>query len=178
MKTTYKLGFLLLFSVLLVSIHAGDKNEKVRQKIEEANKKMTQDMLNGNYEASLENYADDAISMPMFSDMNRGKTQIEEHFKKESEMGKVTDVKFETMEVFGEEDLFVEIGTYNITFEMKNMDEPINDVGKYVTVWKMMPDGSLKIQADIWNTDINYMEQQMAGETKDNEMTGGKEDEE
>lgn len=175
MKSTLKWGFLMLFSILLVSVYGGDNKEKIRKKIEEANKKMSKDMLSGDYQANLNLYAEDAINMPMFSDMNRGRAQIEEHFKKETEMGKVTDIKFETMEVFGEEDYFVEIGTYNITLDLNNMDEPMNDVGKYVTIWKEMPDGSLKIQADIWNTDINYMEQQMAGESKDDdEMTGGK----
>lgn len=175
MKSTSKFVFLFLFSAFVVSsIYAGGDKDKARKKIEEANKKMAEDMVNGNYQACLDLYTEDAINMPSFSEMNRGRAEIEEQYNKDKDMGKVTEADFETVEVYGEGDLFVEIGKYNMTIDLANMEEPFTDKGKYVTVWKQMPDGSMKIQADIWNTDTNYMEQQMAGESKTDEMTGGK----
>lgn len=171
----YKIALLFLFSAFLFTgLYAGDK-EEVKRKIKEANQKMLEDMKSGNYQACLDMYTEDAINMPSYAKMNRGKDAIKEHFDKEKEMGaKILDAKFETVEVFGENDMFVEIGTYDFTMEIPNMDEPMNDVGKYITVWRQMPDGSLKIQSDIWNTDINYFENQMVDKPADSEITGGK----
>ncbi|MGE5679462.1 MAG: hypothetical protein ACM34K_01145, partial [Bacillota bacterium] len=83
-----------------------------------------------------------------------------------------------TTDVLGQNDMFVEIGTYKMTMQMKNSSKPVEDEGKYVTVWRMMPDGSLKVVVDAFNTDMSMKEVQNAmnqqGKT-DNEMTGGKE---
>jgi hypothetical protein len=39
--------------------------------------------------------------------------------------------------------------------EIPMMPEPFNDVGKYMTVYEIQEDGSLKIKAETWNTDLN-----------------------
>ncbi len=34
-------------------------------------------------------------------------------------------------------------------------DMPWNDHGKYMTIWEMQDDGSLKVKVETWNTDVN-----------------------
>ncbi|MDZ7740833.1 MAG: hypothetical protein U5Q03_03560 [Bacteroidota bacterium] len=63
----------------------------------------------------------------------------------------------ETLEVFAGGNLIVEIGKYDLTLEMPMMLQPIKDHGKYLTVWEMQKDGSLKIKIETWNTDVNPM---------------------
>jgi ketosteroid isomerase-like protein len=38
---------------------------------------------------------------------------------------------------------------------MPGNDKPMNDAGKYVTIWEKQKDGSLKIKIETWNTDSN-----------------------
>ena len=40
--------------------------------------------------------------------------------------------------------LIHEIGTYKINASMPGMDKPMDDHGKYLTVWEKQKDGSLK----------------------------------
>jgi len=40
---------------------------------------------------------------------------------------------------------------------MPNMDKPMDDYGKYLTVWEKQKDGSLKIKIETWNSDVDPM---------------------
>ena len=51
----------------------------------------------------------------------------------------------------------IEIGTFEISLQMPGMPGPIDDKGKYMTVYIRDADGALKIKAETWNTDINPM---------------------
>lgn len=43
------------------------------------------------------------------------------------------------------------------SLEVPGMSAPIQDTGKYLTVYVRDDDGSLKIKAETWNTDTNPM---------------------
>jgi hypothetical protein len=45
------------------------------------------------------------------------------------------------------------------TLEKKCMPGPMEDHGKYVTVWEKQKGGALKIKVETWNSDINPWEQ-------------------
>lgn len=49
-------------------------------------------------------------------------------------------------------DLGYTMGTYEL--KMQAEGTPINDHGKYVTVWRKQADGSWKVVADIFNSDL------------------------
>ena len=180
MKTMYlKIGLIVLFSMLIIiPVYAQEQNDKaVRDKIEQINKQMAQDMMNGNDQTMLNYYTEDAVSMPNMSKMLQGKDEIKQHYTDmKGNMPNFKNVNFQTVKVIKGGDLYVEIGKYNMNMEIKGMDKPISDEGKYMNIWKMMPDGSLKIVADTWNTNTSY--EQMAGEMNkkenEDEMTGGK----
>jgi hypothetical protein len=40
---------------------------------------------------------------------------------------------------------------------MPGMDKPMDDHGKYLTVWEKQKDGSLKVKIEIWNSDVDQM---------------------
>ena len=50
-------------------------------------------------------------------------------------------------------DLGYTVGTYVLTLHDPK-GEPVTDRGKYVTVWKKQADGSWKVAADIFNSDL------------------------
>ena len=56
-------------------------------------------------------------------------------------------------EAAGSSDLGYSIGTYEMTVNDAK-GKPMTDRGKYVTVWKKQADGSWKVAADIFNSDL------------------------
>lgn len=40
---------------------------------------------------------------------------------------------------------------------MPNMDKPMEDHGKYLTIWEKQKDGSLKMKVETWNSDVDPM---------------------
>lgn len=50
-------------------------------------------------------------------------------------------------------DLGYSVGTYELTVN-DDKGEPVTDIGKYVTVWEKQSDGSWKVAADSFNSDL------------------------
>ncbi|MGE5352623.1 MAG: YybH family protein [Acidobacteriota bacterium] len=178
MKKIYFFVFMLI--LCLPSFLYGQGNiDQVKSKIKQMNEQWANYDKTGNYQAVLDFYADDAIVMPPNAKMLRGKDALKSHLEERiKDVERFINEEFNTQDVMGENNLFVEIGTYKQTIQKKNLSNPVNDEGKYVTVWKMMPDGNLKIMVDISNTDTSRKEVQSAEaneKTKDDEVTGGRE---
>jgi uncharacterized protein (TIGR02246 family) len=57
------------------------------------------------------------------------------------------------VEVSQAEDLGYTVGTYELTMHDAN-GSPVTDRGKYVTVWKKQADGTWKVAADMFNSDL------------------------
>ena len=130
--------------------------KEIQSKIEKMNAEMADAMIKGDYEKSLSYYTDDAISLPNYQPMLIGIDAINMANETMSNSGaKILSFKVSTKKVIIKRDLIVEIGTYNMSMKIPTMDEPLTDIGKYLTVWEKQKDGSLKIKADTWNTDQN-----------------------
>jgi ketosteroid isomerase-like protein len=43
---------------------------------------------------------------------------------------------------------------------MPGMDKPMDDHGKYLTIWEKQKDGSLKVKVETWNSDVQPMNMQ------------------
>jgi ketosteroid isomerase-like protein len=102
--------------------------------------------------------------------MWRGKDAILEGNKKDFESGiKYHSFHARSTDVFGSGDITYEIGTYELTLTVPNMTNEIKDHGKYLNVWQKQSDGSLKLRADTWNSDVNPMSMNQAdAKSKDN----------
>lgn len=156
MKALLTPVLLLLFFVFSSQIFAQEDMSKLKEMLQEMNDKLAKAELAKDYETILSFYADDAVSLPSYSPMMQGKDAIEESINKSKEAGyKFTDFKLTTLEVHTSGDLVYEVGKYNMTMEMKGMNKPFKDEGKYLTIYQKQEDGSLKIKADMWNTDTN-----------------------
>jgi uncharacterized protein (TIGR02246 family) len=145
--------FAVLFSAGTVYAQSGTD---YKAKIEALNREMARNMVAGNPEKSLSLYTEDAISLPSNEPMQNGLAAIK---KANEEMSK-TGVKFNsfeptTLKVIADGNLITEVGTYKISMSMPGMDKPMDDHGKYVTVWEKQKDGSLKIKVETWNSDVS-----------------------
>ncbi len=139
-----------------------------QSKIEEINKEMTKNMIEGNVEKNLSMYTDDAISLPSNQPMQEGIAAIRQASEEMAKTGmKVSSFEPTVKKVIPEGNLITEIGTYKIKLTMPGMDQPVEDHGKYLTIWEKQQDGSLKVKVETWNSDVNPMEQMGKMEKKE-----------
>jgi uncharacterized protein (TIGR02246 family) len=126
--------------------------EKVRKAIEESNLKFGEAARQGDAAALAALYTEDATLLPPNSEMIKGREGIEAVWSAVIQMG-AKGVVFTTVDVYGSGDLAYEVGNYVLTIQPEGQ-EPIEDKGKYVVVWKQIADGSWKMHVDIWNTSL------------------------
>lgn len=152
---------LLCLCMIFVSsfLFAQDDMADVKAQIDEMNEAFEEAMLSNNYEALLSQYTDDAISMPSYEPMINGMDAIKASMMKGKNSGmKMTKFDLTTTDVFESGDLVVEIGKYDLTLKMPQMPEPVDDHGKYLTIYEKQDDGTLKVKVETWNTDMNPWE--------------------
>lgn len=100
-------------------------------------------------------YTDDAMRMPPNMVMIRGKEAIEAYF---AEMFGATAARALTLEPFEfgtSGNLAYVVGRYSYTIEVEGAEQPEHDEGKYVAVSTLTDDGTWKMLAQIWNSDLS-----------------------
>jgi ketosteroid isomerase-like protein len=154
MKNSFLKTVILIVAVAFTASVAAQNTEELKAKIEKINKEMQKEMLSGNMAASLPYYADDAVSLPSYSKMAQGIEAIKKSNEQMTSSGmKFTKFETQTLMLTTCENNILEVGTYTMSFTMEGAPGEMSDAGKYITLWRQEPDGSLKITLDMWNTD-------------------------
>lgn len=158
---------LTLFALLLsVAFLNGQDKAELQKIVQSMNDEMAEMMISGDQETIWGYYSKDVISMPSYQPMMKG---LEACMKSSEQMMasgmEITAFKSTNTDLLLSDNLVVDIGTYEITMNIPMMgDQPWSDNGKYMTIWEMQDDGSLKVVAETWNTDNNpWMEMQEMG---------------
>ena len=161
MKKTILLSAALVTMILWTATTAyAQTNADYKSQIAKINMEMKANMLSGNDNANLKLYTNDAISMPSYEPMHEGIDAIRKANEEMKKSGwKVTAFEPTTYKVSSSGKFVTEVGTYKISMKGPGMEMGMDDVGKYLTVYEVQPDKSLKIKIEIWNTDKNPMEQ-------------------
>jgi hypothetical protein len=132
------------------------KLEEYKVRVGEINKIIKAAMISGKHMSTLEYYCKDAISMPSNEPMQDG---IEEISKAKDRMEKsewrITKYESAPTKVNFSGLLLTEVGRYTISRKRPGMENTLDEVGKYLTVYELQPDESLKIKIEIWNSDSN-----------------------
>lgn len=116
-------------------------------------------------DGAVANYADDADWLPPNAPIVHGKTAIRAGWAKLiGNPGFTIDWQINKVEVARWGDLAYTIYTYQITLDGAN-GKPITDQGKDMAVWKKQSDGTWKMVADTFNSDL-AVKQAKAPETK------------
>lgn len=159
MKKANLVSFSVLLAILfMASTGFSQSAADYKSQIEKINKEMAKYMLEGNSEKNLELYAADAISMPSYEPMLEGIAAIRKSTEAMMKSGmKITSFEPVTVKVLVNGNMITEIGTYKMSMSMPGMEKPMNDHGKYLTIWEKQKDGSLKVKVDTWNTDVDPM---------------------
>ncbi len=125
---------------------------QVRQSIEEANVKFGEAASSGDATALASLYTEDARLLPPNSEMIQGREGVEAFWAGGFQMG-IKEIVLTTVEVMGMGDMVCEIGKAVVTIQPEGQ-EAIEDIGKYVVIWKKTADGTWKLHVDIWNTNL------------------------
>ena len=126
----------------------------VKQQVEAAKNAMYRATMAQDWDAVAPFYAEDAVVLPDRQPMICGGEAYLADLKSEAAAGlKILAMQSEITEVFTAADLIHEVGRYNITLQVPGVPEPINSTGKYVTIWRQDPNGSLQVRLDTWNRD-------------------------
>ncbi len=163
-----KLLLIMLISVASGNIFAQDNMSDMKNKIQQWNDEFSKAMVNNDEEKMLSFYADDAISLPSYAPMIKGKEAMRSA-DNNMEPSKINSFNLTSKEVFGDDKYVFDIGTYKMSVQNKKEDGSMNDMddeGKYLTVYEKQSDGSWKIKADMWNTNMNPWKMM----DKDNDM--------
>jgi len=159
MKRTNLLSVgLLLVIFFTAGTGFSQTSAEYKTKIQALTSEMAKCMVDGNVEKMLAMYAPDAISMPSYQPMQDGIAAIKAATAAMIASGvKYNSFELTTLKVMPNGNMINEIGTYKINASMPGMDKPMDDHGKFLTVWEKQKDGSLKIKIEIWNSDVDPM---------------------
>jgi uncharacterized protein (TIGR02246 family) len=154
MKTkTYFSVFIFILGCISFSCKAPQKEmdmTQVRQAIEEENAKFGEAVRQADGAAIAGLYTEDATLLPPDSDLIKGRGGIEAFWKGGLQMG-IKEAVLTTVDLSGGGDLAYEIGKFALKIQPEGQ-EPIEQKGKYVVVWKKAPDAGWKLHVDIWNS--------------------------
>lgn len=149
------LGVILLLQSTCL-LMGREAKEDLTAIVDDIGNKAEQCFLSGNVDAMLQYYCDDVISMPNGHPMVRGKADL----KLKTEAILAMGMKFQSLEstpvdVHASGDIVYEVGTFRQSIIMPGAEEPLEQIGKYVNIWRRQPDGKLKIAVEIYNSDTD-----------------------
>ncbi len=111
-------------------------------------------MMGGDMDKPLSFYDTDGLEMPPNMEVAKGKDAVKAiQTQMMSSGAKITAVQFTPTEMQAGGNVGYEVGTYTMTIDVPKMGV-VSDKGKYITLWNQKPDGSWKLKAEIWNSDM------------------------
>jgi len=96
-------------------------------------------------------YTDDAELLPPNAPEVKGRDNIQNFWQQAIDI--LSDMNLTTDTVVVEGDAAIETGSYSINVQMPNQS-PTMDKGKYLVVWKYMPDGKWRIFRDMFSSNL------------------------
>ena len=159
MKRTNLISISLFFVIFfMASAGFSQTCAEYKTNIQTLSGELAKCMVDGNVEKMIGMYTEDAITMPSYQPMQDGIAAIRAASVAMAGSGtKYTTFELTTLKVMPNGNMINEIGTYKINATMPGMDKPMDDHGKYLTIWEKQKDGSLKIKIDTWNSDVDPM---------------------
>jgi ketosteroid isomerase-like protein len=156
-KKLFAILFALLFTASLVNAQdTGELKNKLQMMCDEYSKQM----VSGDMAGLWDYYSNDIISLPSYEPMVRGLDAAKASYEKMKASGmKMTKFALTVTDAMQSGDFVVEIGTYKLTMEGGGMDMPWDDYGKYMNLWEVQGDGSMKLKVETWNSDVNPWEE-------------------
>ncbi|MEE9230166.1 MAG: DUF4440 domain-containing protein [Acidobacteriota bacterium] len=141
---------------------AGSLSEEDMAAIKSIGPAVDQAALVGDWGAVVAVMTEDGLWMPPNSPAIQGRATMKAWL--ESLDITMTERKIELLEIDGHGDIAYARGTYAETFTVGGVPEPIENVGKNLSILRKQPDGSWLIAVWIWNSDLPPPEPESATE--------------
>ena len=128
--------------------------DEIKMKIDKTNEILDEASKKYDFETMALYYEDDVIVLPNGEPLLQGKQDFLENEKKAEKAGyKILSIETTSVDLFYCDDYVQEVGKYKITLKVPNVPFDIIDKGKYLVIWKIHSDGSIKIKLETWNND-------------------------
>lgn len=127
---------------------AGTLTDKSRASIQKAKRAWVAAFKAQDWDALVDQYAEDAIALPPDDLAISGRDAIREYFNDDAQ---TSDEVFETVEIGGVESVAYARGNFSFTITSEG-SEPVAVSGKYIEIWEKQDDGNWLITHDIWNS--------------------------
>jgi len=106
----------------------------------------------GNADAWADAFTADGVQMPPNAPANAGREAIRPWVR--GFLGAFSvEFALSVAEVHTAGEWAIERGAYTITITPRSGGAPIDDSGKYITIYRSQPDGTWLMARDIWNSD-------------------------
>jgi ketosteroid isomerase-like protein len=152
-KMLFLAGCIALLSFTFVGTAAA-ADTKIEQALRDLDAQWSKDAGSKNVDKTVSYYSSDAIVMPPNAAAATTKEAIRSAWKEMlTSPGAAISWKATKVEVAKSADLAYVSGTYEETMTDAS-GKPVNDRGKYVEIFKKQADGTWKVVADIWNSDL------------------------
>ena len=145
------IGMILATGLTACASQGQDRNANLAD-VRAADQGMTRAIAAKDVDGVSAYYADDAILMPTAEPMIRGKAAIREEWRHILAIPDFTN-QTTTQDAKVSGDLAYTYGVYRSRMMGEN-GKPVEEPGKFVTVWGRQPDGKWRIVLDTYNTDI------------------------
>lgn len=149
---TYILPALCLYGLLMACTSQPKQPDTAHLKklVDAANQQLGRYFELGNPDSLAGMYTAGAKLCPNGADFVVGREDIRAFWKKDLSSGsKILEMRTETLTVDGTADVVYETGR---TFlKLAEKDSIYHSSVKYCNVWRLQPDGSYKLDVDIWN---------------------------
>lgn len=144
---------LLVFPVFLLA----EKNfEALKTEIQERNEALIEARTAHNLKKLLDFYFEDAVLMPDFKPVKKGKNAIEAMFREDfKQVYKSSSAQFHITDLQVAGDKIIEHSTWTLSLSGGQLPSPQAYFGSSVSIWKRDKDGKLKMTFNIWNLDHN-----------------------
>ena len=146
-------AFIICGSMLTSSFAEIGEND-LRKKIDDANAVIDEASIKNDYETIASFYTEDVVILPNHEPIITGRDAFIENEKASRKAGiKILEIESSIIRVFRESKLIHEIGTYKVRLQVPGPPYPITDTGKYLVIWEIQSDESIKIKLEMWNND-------------------------
>src|SRR5437667_12545589 len=153
-KSLFRAGCITTLLLFAFVGTASAADTQIEQALRDLDAQWSKDAGAKDVDKTVSYYAESAVVMPPNASAATTKEAIRSAWKEMlTSPGAAISWKTTKVEVAKSGDLAYVSGTYEETMTDAS-GKPVNDRGKYVEVWEKQTDGTWKVVADIWNSDL------------------------
>jgi ketosteroid isomerase-like protein len=150
------ISLLLSFSWTFSNCSPGNlpDRKEIEETLRSADESIQNAVRDKNIELLMKFYAEDAYLLPTAEPKVKGKAEIKKEWQHIFEIPDFSNQSTLTnIEISEDGSMAYTMGNY-LAFMQGEDGNPVQEPGKWVTIWKKQSDGSWLIVVDIYNTDI------------------------